>query len=122
MTEAEMIEAGTSFYELSATMLSLYLTATTGYLLVAFFVGIKLTRIQLVTISGLYLIFALISTYMAVGYGIRGISYMELVAQLNTDTELYTTNALPIGMAICLLGGIFASLYFMWSVRHPKEE
>lgn len=80
MTEAEMIEAGTSFYELNATMLSIYLTATTGYLLVAFFIGIRLTRIQLMTISSLYLIFALISTYLAVGYGIRGIYYLELVA------------------------------------------
>ena len=73
MTEAELIESMTEYFGLNAEMLSIYLTVTSGYLIVAYLVGGKLTRSQLVIISGLYIMFAAATTYLAIGYGMRGI-------------------------------------------------
>jgi len=122
MTEAEIINSMTEYFGLNAEMLSIYLTVTSGYLIVSYLVGNKLTRFQLVIISGLYVIFAGATTYLAVGYGMRGIHYAELLRNLSPSTPLYSTDAIPGAIAFVLLGGIVASLTFMWQSRHPKTE
>jgi len=122
MTEAEIINSMTEYFGLNAEMLSIYLTVTSGYLIVAYLVGNKLTRFQLVIISGLYVIFAGATTYLAVGYGMRGIHYAESLRNLSPSTPLYSTDAIPGAIAFVLLGGIVASLTFMWQSRHPKTE
>ena len=122
MTEAELVESGTLFYGLTADMLSIYLTATTGFLIVSYMVGNKLSRAQLITISSLYIIFAVISSYLAVGYAFRGMTYMRIAAEVNPDVEVYATNVLPIAMAFCLFGGIIACLKFLWDIRRATTE
>jgi len=122
MTEAELIESAGIFYALVADMLSIYLSATTGFLIVAYVVGSKLTRGQLTVVSSLYLIFALVSSYLVVGYGFRGMSYMWLAKEVSPNTEIYANNVVPAALGFCLFGGIIASLYFMRSIRHPKTE
>jgi hypothetical protein len=122
VTEAEVIDSMTQYFGLVADMLTLYLTATTGYLVVAYLVGKQLTRSQLVIISGLYLVFAFISAYLAVGYGMRGLHYAQVLNQLSPSTPLYATDAVPIALCLALLGGIIASYKFMWDMRHPKPE
>lgn len=77
---------------------------------------------QPVIVSGLYLVFAFVSTYLAVGYGMRGLSYARLVAEINPGIEVYPTDVVPIAMAIVLLSGMGASLKSMWDVRHSKAE
>ena len=122
MTEAELIESAGIFYALVADMLSIYLSATIGFLIVAYIVGSKLTRGQLIVVSSLYLIFALVSSYLVVGYGLRGMSYMWLAKEVNPNTEIYANNVVPTALGFCLFGGIIASLYFMRSIRQPKTE
>lgn len=122
LSESELIEAMGTYYDLVGDMLSLYLTITSGFLIVAYLVGIKLTRTQLVIVSGLYLAFAIVASYLAVGYGLRGLFYAEQLAILSPSTPLGATLVVPIIMGTVLLVGIFASLKFMWDVRHPKTE
>lgn len=122
MSESETIGAMTEYFSLVADMLSLYLSATTGYLIIAYLVGFKLTRPQLVIVSGLYLSFALIATYLAVGYGFRGIHYAETLRELNAETPVYSTTVVPSTLAAVLLLGVAASLKFMWDVRHVKSD
>ena len=121
MTDAELIESMTEYFGLNAEMLSIYLTVTSGYLIVAYLVGGKLTRSQLVIISGLYIMFAAATTYLAIGYGMRGIHYAEILRSQSPSTPLYSTELLPAVIALALLGGIVASLKFMWDSRHPKD-
>lgn len=122
MTEAELIEAITSYHELLLNILSIYLTVTSGYLAVAYIVGDKLTTHQVTVISVLFIFFAGVSVWGAFGYASRGIDYVEPLRQLNPDLDYYGHPvAIPIIGGI-LLGGIIASLSFMWRVRHPKTE
>lgn len=122
MSEAELIESMTEYFGLNADMLSIYLTVTSGYLIVAYLAGRNLTRSQLIIISGLYLVFAGATTYLAVGYGMRGIHYAEILRSQSPSTPLYSTDLIPAAIAFVLLGGIVASLKFMWDTRHPKTE
>jgi hypothetical protein len=122
MSEAEIVESMTEYFGLNAEMLSIYLTVTSGYLIVAYLVGSKLTRSQLIIVSGLYLVFATATSYLAIGYGMRGIHYAEILRNLSPSTPLYSTELVPGAIAFVLLGGIVASLKFMWDSRHPKTE
>lgn len=113
LTEAELIEAATTYFGLNAEMLTLYLTATSGFLLVAYLVAPKLTRYQLATVSGLYLVFALIATYLAIGYALRGMFYIEQLRSVSPETPVFSTNVIPAALGTVLFAGIIASLLFM---------
>ena len=122
MTEAELVESGVLYFGNVADMLGIYLTVTMGFLVAAYLVGSKLTSSQLIIISTLYVVFALVSSYTTVASGLRGISYMRLVGDLNPDTNIYASDVIPFVIGFCLLGGIVACLKFMWDIRHPKTE
>ena len=122
MSEAEVVEAMTQYFGLVADMLTLYLTATSGYLIVAYLIGANLSRSQLITFSGLYLLFAITSTYQSLGYGMRGLHYASVLRNMNASTPLYSTAVIPALLGVALIGGIFASLWFMWDVRRRAAD
>jgi hypothetical protein len=122
MSESDILATMTDYFGLVADMLSLYLTATTGYLIVIYLVGIKLTRSQLAIISGLYLAFALIATYLTIAYGLRGMHYADELRKVNADVPVYSRVSIPTVLAAVLLVGIGACLKFMWDVRHRDTD
>ena len=122
MTEIELVEALTSYHNLLFNMLSIYLTVTSGYIAVAYVVGDKLTRHQVTVISVLFIFFAAVTTWAAFGYAMRGMDYVEPLRLMNPDRVYYGHPLAAIVIAAILLGGIFASLSFMWGVRHPKAD
>ena len=122
MTESELVEAAAMFYALVGDNLSLYLTATSGFLLVAYLVGDKLTALQMSVVSVLYVVFASVSAYLSIGYGVRGMGYTFRLKQMNPEMSVYAHYAVPSTLGVVLLGGIIACLIFMWQVRHPKKE
>ena len=46
MSESELVEATNSYYELLVAMISLYMTFTSGYLIVAYMAGSRISRSQ----------------------------------------------------------------------------
>ena len=91
-----------------------------GYLIVAYFVGAQLTRVQLAILNVLYLIWQLrlFFTLSIVG-GNANILLGEM--RINSPELVPDGPSLLSGLALlsCL---ILASLYFMWSIRHPKTK
>jgi hypothetical protein len=122
MTEAEMLEVANGTYELMLSALSLYMSVTSGYLIVAFLVGAKLTRSQMTIISTLYIFMAGVSTYGLYGWVTRGMYFMYEVRALNETVPVQATPLVPAVLIFTLSAGIIASLKFMWDVRHPKTE
>ncbi len=96
--------------------MTLYLTVTSGYLLVAYLAGNELTRLQATIITCLYGVFAATNTVAVVSFFNAAIHY----------GHTYGTGRMPfwppyiVGTMFSL--GILASLKFMWDVRHPKTE
>ena len=96
--------------------LTIYLTVTSGYLLVAYLVGKTLTRFQVLVITGLFVYFGVISTYSV-------FTYFESAAYWG---QTYGEGRAPywawkVIVPACAIG-ILACLKFMWDVRHPKTE
>ena len=95
-----------------------------GYIAAAYFIGANLGGRQAWVFTTLYVMW---QVWMILAIGAR--SYLlELIAeslQEITDPSAALTDlplALSLGVLSLLVAALFASLYFMWSVRHPKTE
>ena len=117
----DLIEATGMYYGLTVEVLSVYLTVTSGFLVVAYLVGEKLTKSQTLIISTLYIGMASLAAYGATVWTLRGVFFAYQQVAIDSSIPIYATRILPIGVGIFLFGGIFASMKFMWDVRHPRE-
>ena len=95
-----------------------------GYLLAAYFIGANLTRVQVLILTVLYIcsiggvMFQLVANaYTAMGFMERFYEITDNTRELTTLNVHYLSYGLLIGTAI-----VMSSLYFMWTVRHPKTE
>ena len=100
------------------------MTVLTGYLVITFFVGAKLTKFQVCFVNVVFLL-SYISTWQTLIEYIATVEYFrEALKALESELPLAGTNlnakpAYSIAVA-CLL--TIGALYFMWSVRHPKYK
>ena len=104
--------------------LLLYLTVTSGYLIVAYSVGAQLTKSQCLFVSTLFVVFAYYSLWGVTQYWTTGdltriafeaydpINYIEL----NSVGLNPAVISLPMGVF-----GIVGSLKFMWDVRKKAK-
>lgn len=100
----------------ATTATSLYFTAVSGYLLVAFFKGKDLGRLQAAIITVIFVFFTATTSLEAVGL------FQNAVYFGNTYGLGRTPQWAAIPAAVIQPFGILASLKFMWDVRHPKTE
>ena len=123
MSEYELLDLMSSVEGHMATQFSLYLSVVSAYLIVAYLVGIRLTLVQVFIASALMLFSAGGQTWALYASLGRVTEYLELKSQLSplTDYEQNFAANTYIWVGI-LAAGVLASLYFMWSVRHPKIE
>ena len=63
MSEFEFAEAFSALISAGLSAMGLYFTAVTGYLITAYLIGARLTRSQLLIISALFVVFALIMIF-----------------------------------------------------------
>jgi hypothetical protein len=118
------INAITSTTGLVQADIANWLALLFGYLLVAYFIGANLTRMQVIILNALYiasvgfLTFTIVSTSSVVS------RLLDLLRGLTVrDTEVMSMSLTAQWFAMALnLTMILASLYFMWSIRHPKAE
>jgi len=104
--------------------LTLFYSLVFGYVLAAYVVGRKLTTVQAVILSVLYLAAAIYNR-------LSGVIIVGGMIELNRQMDEMLGMVAPKGLmsqegqvviAVFVILSILASLYFMWSVRHPKTE
>ena len=127
MTEYEMGELLYNTYDTLWETSQMYFTLVSAYLVVAWLVGIKLTRGQYVIVTALYLFWVagIIQTQV-----FTGLSTVNLASSIASQDgvlmrEYGSGAAMFIGIysfTVVMVCGVFASLYFMWSIRHPRTE
>lgn len=127
MTEYEMGELLYNTYDTLWETSQMYFTLVSAYLVVAWLVGTKLTRGQYVIVTALYLfwVVGIIQTQV-----FTGLSTVNLAASLASNhgilmREYGSGAAMLIGIysfTLVMVCGVFASLYFMWSIRHPNSR
>ncbi len=91
-----------------------------GYLIAAYFIGAQLTRIQLAILNVLYLLWQARIVVLIRATEINGKFILDEMRKFSPDFNLEIPSLLPTFAILALC--IIASLYFMWSIRHPKKE
>jgi len=123
MTEYEILDLMASVEAQMASQFTLYLTVISAYLVVAYFVGNKLTLPQTLIASILFMFGAGGQVWGLHKAGTRVAEYLDKKAQLSPLSpyeQQFSPNVH--GWVIVMVLGVIASLYFMWSVRYPKTE
>jgi hypothetical protein len=124
LTTYELLDVVASWKADTALGMSSLVSVFSAYLLVAYFAGAKLSRAQVLIVSGLTVWFAAIAIFQ-ISINLRSL------AEFNTyDVEEYGANADLLISSIVVrwaivsgcIASLVASLFFMWSVRHPKTE
>ena len=122
LTAYELIDIGASMYGNAATMYAIFLTILSGYLIVAYAVGAKLTSLQVTIVNILYIVTAL-TTLAALGSFNQAAMEFSLIAAEVRGTEVSLASYFPshflVGIDVLLVLG---SLKFMWDVRPPGAE
>ena len=128
MTEAEfvgLIQNATSYFMSAFTI---WLSIVSAYLIAAYAIGRNLTAVSTVIIGVLYIVCSSIFAALTLLFTSR------IANMLRAKMEMLPTGAWPVGydalftqyvllgLAFIMVGGIVASLYFMWSIRHPKKK
>ena len=117
MSEGEIVEAVTAYHDLVISMMGLYITVVSGYLIVAYLAGKKLTTPQAVLVSSLFVVMSGFTTYGAYGFLTRGFVYVEMQSAINPSLTNYATPLMTVVLPVLMLGGTIAALKFMRDVR-----
>jgi hypothetical protein len=117
--------------EMVAIYGSMFITLLFGYLVVAYLAGKNLSKTQVSIFTTLYCMSALGSMSIMTGNYTGMASMWEytdtLIQELGIERIAPVGDALIsegfiIGTMIINFGSVMASLFFMWTVRHPKTE
>ena len=118
MELAELVENGYNAIDTGLLSISIYLTIVSGYLIVAYTVGSKLSKSQVHTVSFLFVSFAVIltlSTLASLRSGMMMFSHTS-----GQDDVPWLTIALDVGVygiALLEVAGIILSLKFVYDER-----
>jgi phosphatidylserine synthase len=120
MSEAELWE----LYLLRESLVLEYLvfltSAASAYLLVAYYIGAKLSRFPTYIISAFFVFTSFICIHNIHWKNVGMREIQQKLGHANEFNQLvYVEHSLSIGL---MIGGMFACLWYMWSVRRPKTE
>lgn len=120
METADYISMFWSAQEMGVQALMLYVTVTSGYLIVAYLVGAQLTRSQVLFVSALFVVFALYSLWGVTQYWTSGyltdLAFKEHIPHEYIELNRVGLNPALISLPMGILG-ILGSVKFMWDLR-----
>jgi hypothetical protein len=122
MTEYEILDVIVSRFSSMTEQASLYFALVSGYLIMAYLVGSRLSRLQVSVINGLYFvwIFGIIGGYTTTVGAV--VDLESALLDLERTSTRVSNTVYAYSFAVVQVAGLLASLVFMWSVRHPRTE
>lgn len=125
MSEYELLDLVSAAIDSMYDSTTMFLSLASGYLLVAYLAGAKLTRVQASIVSALFLVGAMLQCWGLITYESAIEEYLIAKAEISPLTgyqqSILDGNAGTLIASAMALGTI-AALYFMWTVRHSKAE
>ena len=126
MNELDVYQAMMATIENAQNTGEMMVTLMTGYLLVAFFIGNKLSTFQMLFVNATY--FMLYSSAASTLVDTMGKvdhfgSFLESMgSEIPITSGFQDTFSTPFFLWLVPLLVVSGSFYFMWTVRHPKSE
>lgn len=121
MSEAELVQHFWSSIENGLNALMMYISVFTGYLIMAYLIGARLTTVQSLIATGAFMVFSGFCIWGSMVFWTS--SYIAALELYDTRPELLPFDLNPaIVSSTLLVTGVIGALKFMWDVRHPKGE
>lgn len=118
MELSEYLQTNAALYEAGMTATTVYLTVVTAYLVCAYVVGSELKTSQLIIVSSLFIVFALIFAFGSYRLysGAVGLTLAEGV-----EAGFLVVNA-PALVLFAEIAGVVAALKFMRDIRKTPKD
>ncbi len=106
------------------SLLALLITIISGYLVVAYIAGAKMTRPQVTLINVLYVTMSAFLIWACREMALRAAIFEDTAYGMATGpvSELYARGDVAVAIISAFSLALLASFKFMWDVRHPKAE
>ena len=121
MSQAELWELIVAYNTGVLTGITVYFSALTGYLIVAYMIGYKLTGMQSAIITVGFIVFQSLISFGTIGMGTRAVFLIDKTTE-EYRSGIMINDAVVVTLSLLLLGGVAAALKFMWDVRHPDSS
>ncbi len=121
MTQAELWELIIAYNTGVLNGITIYFSALTGFLIVAYMIGDKLTVLQSMIITLGFVIFQSLISFATIGMGTRAVFLIDKTTE-DYRSGIMVNEAAVMVLTLLLTGGVAAALKFMWDVRHPKVQ
>jgi hypothetical protein len=101
---------------------NLFYSLLFGYVIAAYVVGKKLTKSQVVTLSLLYLLAVIYNRIVATAFLLQGVNLADQLEEMGFPVVNPISFEGVIAITVTASIAVLASLYFMWSIRHPSDS
>jgi len=122
LTEYELVDLAINVQASTTSGVSLFITILSGYLIVAWLVGEKLTRAQVRLINVIFILFQAMLIWAWSGRWGHFHKFYAVLTSIDSTFYEAPSRLATAGMGVIMFMSIFACLKFMWDIRHPKTE
>ena len=122
MSEYEMADLLTGLVDGTVATFEVYISLMIAFLVATYLSANRMTRSQIISVSTLFSVAALLATWATYSYMNRAVPLAAELTLINPDKTYGAKPVVRDMIAIIMILGIFASLKFMWDVRHQKLE
>ncbi len=113
LTPAEQLESIAAMADIGISTLAIYISVISGYLVVAFLIGKRLTKSQLTIVTSLFVVFGLILSF-------GSFIFFQNVALINGEGDW--RNNLPLALFVIQVIGMVAAIKFMLDMRKEDKQ
>ncbi len=122
MTEYELVDAIASYNAAGGTFFTIWLSTLSAYAITAYIAGRGLTSFQVLWLNTLYLFASWTLIFAFHGSFRSSVFYAQQVRELNPASPHTIVYEVILIVTILAIAGTFATLKFMWDIRHAKTE
>jgi len=120
MTEAELLEAASNNWSIVISLLTIFISVISGYLVVAYLAGKELNTQQAALVNALYGAFVGFCVYAIYMFSSAAVEQAKLAFELSTQRSMAPSEVIPFVFVSINIPIILASYKFMWDIRHSK--
>lgn len=122
MGEYELFDIAATYQELSYSWITIFVTAFSAYLVVAYAVGKQLSSFQVIIINSCFVVFCSLCIYAAYGTNMQCLWLYEEIMRLNPERRFFLTMPIIAVATAILCSGVFVALWFMFNTRRQRAE
>jgi hypothetical protein len=122
MTESELLDIAQGYTSNAIGLTAIFLSVLTAYLVVAYTVGKKLSFSQVGVVNAFFFVVAIFMIGGQTSLMTVATEAENTAQQISTWRTVPIISFIPYALQVFFLLFVFASLKFMWDIRHPKIE